>query len=162
MVRVAFDGQLVDELQRVGERIRYRLQFRAQDRGRMETLENLVPINDAGQPVYLRSVADIEIRPGEAAVRHYLGQRTLTLYGEIIGVGPSDAMLDQARQLVDANQWGDVQHVRADAAQFEFPQHPDAVLSTFTLTLIPDCGHVIANASRALAPGGRIVVLDMA
>jgi len=49
----------------------------------METLENLVLINDAGQPVYLRSVADIEIRPGEAAIRHYLGQRTLTLYGDI-------------------------------------------------------------------------------
>jgi multidrug efflux pump subunit AcrB len=83
MVRVAFDGLLVDELQQVGERIRYRLQFRAQDRGRMETLENLVLINDAGQPVYLRSVAYIEIRPGEAAIRHYLGQRTLTLYGDI-------------------------------------------------------------------------------
>jgi hypothetical protein len=39
----------------------------------METLENLVLINDGGQPVYLRSVADIEIRPGEAAIRHYLG-----------------------------------------------------------------------------------------
>jgi multidrug efflux pump subunit AcrB len=83
MVRVAFDGLLVDELQQVGERIRYRLQFQTEDRGRMETLENLVLINDAGQPVYLRSVADIEIRPGEAAIRHYLGQRTLTLYGDI-------------------------------------------------------------------------------
>ncbi len=83
MVRVAFDGLLVDELQQVEERIRYRLQFQAQDRGRMETLENLVLINDAGQAVYLRSVAEIIIRPGEAAIRHYLGQRTLTLYGDI-------------------------------------------------------------------------------
>jgi multidrug efflux pump subunit AcrB len=83
MVRIAFDGLLVDELQQVGERIRYRLQFQAEDRGRMETLENLVLINDAGQPVYLRSVAEIRIRPGEAAIRHYLGQRTLTLYGDI-------------------------------------------------------------------------------
>ncbi len=83
MVRIAFDGLLVDELQQVEERIRYRLQFQTEDRGRMETLENLVLINDTGQPVYLRSVAEIRIRPGEAAIRHYLGQRTLTLYGDI-------------------------------------------------------------------------------
>ncbi len=82
--------------------------------------------------------------------------------GKIIGVDLSETMLAQARQAVAANQWTNVQLVCADAAQFEFPGQVDAVLSTYTLTLVPDCGLVISNACEALAPGGRIAVLDMA
>jgi len=50
----------------------------------------------------------------------------------------------------------------ADASQFEFPPRVNAVLSTYALTLIPDCGHVVSRACDALAFGGRLVVLDMA
>lgn len=82
-VRVAFDGLLVDELQTVDERIYFRLQLQPQDRGRMETLENLAIVNQDGEAVYLRSVAELRTRPGEAAIKHYLGRRTLTLYAEI-------------------------------------------------------------------------------
>ncbi len=82
-VRVAFDGVIVDELQTVDERINYRLQFRPEDRGRMETLQNLAVINAAGDPIYLRSMAELESRPGEAAIKHYFGQRTLPLYADI-------------------------------------------------------------------------------
>ncbi len=38
----------------------------------------------------------------------------------------------------------------------------DAVLSTYSLILIPDCQFVVSNACKALIPGGRFVVLDMA
>ena len=82
--------------------------------------------------------------------------------GLIIGVDVSDAMLAQARQTIAASQWANVQLVCQDAAQFGFPSHVDAVLSTYTLTLVPDCGLVVSNACEALAPGGRIAVLDMA
>ena len=82
-VRVAFDGLLVDQLQTVDERIYFRLQLLPEDRGRMQTLENLAIVNANGDPVYLRSVAELISRPGESAIKHYLGQRTLTLYAEI-------------------------------------------------------------------------------
>lgn len=82
-VRLAFDGSLVDELQTVDERIRYRLQFIAQAKGKMQTLQSLVLINSQGLSVFLRDIADFEIRPGEAAIKHYFGQRTLTIYADI-------------------------------------------------------------------------------
>ncbi|AHF05424.1 hypothetical protein MARPU_05885 [Marichromatium purpuratum 984] len=112
MVAVAFDGLLVDELQQVEERVRYRLQFRAEDRGRMETLRNLVLINDRGQPVYLGSVAEIRVRPGEAAIRHYLGRRTLTLYADI----------DRARVSVQQVNQSLAEHVEQTGLLRQHPQ----------------------------------------
>jgi len=70
-------------LQTVDERIYYRLQRQSADRGRMQTLENLAIVNSAGEAVYLRSVARLESEPGESSIKHYLGQRTLTLYADI-------------------------------------------------------------------------------
>jgi demethylmenaquinone methyltransferase/2-methoxy-6-polyprenyl-1,4-benzoquinol methylase len=82
--------------------------------------------------------------------------------GMIIGVDLSDAMLAQARHTAEANQWTNIQLLCADASQFEFPPRVNAVLSTYALTLIPDCGRVVSRACDTLASGGRLVVLDMA
>jgi len=82
--------------------------------------------------------------------------------GKIIGVDISGEMLAEARQRAAANQWENVQLVCADASQFEFPENVNAVLSTYAMTLVPNCGHVVSNACESLSPKGRIVVLDMA
>ena len=117
-----------------------------------------------------QAVSALGLKPGDTVVDIGCGTglnfpllyRAVTSRGKIVGVDLSDAMLAQARQAVAANQWANVQLVCADAAQFEFPAHVDAVLSTYTLTLVPDCGLVVANACKALVPGGRLAVLDMA
>lgn len=82
--------------------------------------------------------------------------------GVIVGVDISDAMLAQARRTAEANRWANVQLVSADASRFEFPPRVNAVLSTYTFTLVPDPGHVVLTAAEALSPGGRLVILDMA
>ncbi len=82
-VRIAFDGAVIDELRTVEEKIEYRLQFRPSEQGKMETLRHLVIVNSKGLPVPLRAVADFEIRPGEAAIKHYFGERTTTVYADI-------------------------------------------------------------------------------
>jgi ubiquinone/menaquinone biosynthesis C-methylase UbiE len=82
--------------------------------------------------------------------------------GRIIGVDLTDAMLEQARQRVAAHGWKNVELVRADAAQYRFPTQVEGILSTFALTFLPDGARVIQNGCRALAPGRRWVVLDMA
>ncbi len=69
--------------------------------------------------------------------------------------------LDQARQAIATNKWANVQLVCADAAQYEIPPKVDAIVSAYTLTLVPDCGRIISNAFASLTPGGRLVVLDM-
>jgi ubiquinone/menaquinone biosynthesis C-methylase UbiE len=63
---------------------------------------------------------------------------------------------------VAGSNWNNVELVRSDAAQYEFPAQPDGILSTFALTFVPDCARVIQNGARALKPGRRWVVLDMA
>ncbi|NIN67306.1 MAG: methyltransferase domain-containing protein, partial [Anaerolineae bacterium] len=41
--------------------------------------------------------------------------------GEVIGVDLTDAMLAQARKLVQANGWRNVELVHSDALKFPFP-----------------------------------------
>jgi ubiquinone/menaquinone biosynthesis C-methylase UbiE len=55
-----------------------------------------------------------------------------------------------------------VELVHADAASYGFPTQVDGILSTFALTFVPQAQLVIQNGCRALAPGRRWVVLDMA
>jgi ubiquinone/menaquinone biosynthesis C-methylase UbiE len=117
-----------------------------------------------------QAVSALALKPGATVVDVGCGtglnfpllHQAVTSHGKIIGVDLSQAMLAQARQTVAAKQWTNVQLVCADAAQFKFPPRVDGVLSTYALILVPDCGRVIANACAALAPGGRLAVLDMA
>jgi len=82
--------------------------------------------------------------------------------GSIIGVDLTDAMLDQARRRVAKAGWENVELVQADATHYQFPAQVDGILSTLALTFVPDGARVIQNGCRALAPGRRWVVLDMA
>jgi ubiquinone/menaquinone biosynthesis C-methylase UbiE len=117
-----------------------------------------------------QAVSALNLKPGDTVVDIGCGTglnfpflyREVASHGKIICIDLSAAMLVQAKQLVAANQWTNVQLVCADAAQFEFPLNVDAVLSAYTLTLVPDCRLVVSNAYEALDPGGRIAVLDMA
>lgn len=82
-VRIALDGLIIDELQTVEERIRYRLQFVSGPHGKLDMLKNLVIINSSGDRISLNGVAKFELRPGEAKIHHYSGIRTTTLAGSI-------------------------------------------------------------------------------
>lgn len=82
-LRIAVDGLLVDELQTLDERVRYRLQLPLSAAGKLQTLENLAIVNVSGQPIYLNSLARFSVRPGEADLKHYFGKRTVTVYAEI-------------------------------------------------------------------------------
>ncbi|CAA0109057.1 Efflux pump membrane transporter BepE [Halioglobus japonicus] len=82
-MRVAVDGLLVDELQTLDERVRYRLQLPLSAAGKLATLENLAVVNSNGEAIYLKSLAQFSLRPGEADIKHYFGKRTVTVYGEI-------------------------------------------------------------------------------
>ena len=50
--------------------------------------------------------------------------------------------------------------LQSDAFSFQFPAGVNAILSTFALSLVPECAQVIAHGSTALSPGGSFVVLD--
>ena len=122
------------------------------------------------QPWRAKAVKRLDLQPGDLVVDIGCGtglnfallQAAVGPEGRIIGVDLTDAMLDQARQRVVEHGWNNVELAQSDAAQYEFPAQLDGVLSTFALTFVPDCGRVIENGARALKPGRRWVVLDMA
>ncbi len=117
-----------------------------------------------------KAISALNLKPGDMVVDVGCGtgnnfpflQQLIGPSGTIIGIDLSEAMLIQAQQRLDNNKWENVKLVCSDATQFDFPSNVNAVISTYALTLIPDCGHVISNAGKALVPGGKLVILDMA
>ncbi|MDJ0842459.1 MAG: efflux RND transporter permease subunit [Acidobacteriota bacterium] len=94
-VRFSFDGMVVNELRTVEENIEFRLKLPENQRGRLETLQSLSLINNRGSAVPLKAVADFRMRPGEANIKHYLGDRTVTVYAEIDRAEISAGVINQ-------------------------------------------------------------------
>jgi ubiquinone/menaquinone biosynthesis C-methylase UbiE len=116
-----------------------------------------------------RAVESLHLRPGDTVVDMACGtglnfqllEEAIGADGRIVGVDLTDAMLAQARRRIETNGWSNVSLVQADAAEFEFPAEVDAIVSTYALSQVPECGEVIAHGAAALSAGGRWVVLDL-
>jgi demethylmenaquinone methyltransferase/2-methoxy-6-polyprenyl-1,4-benzoquinol methylase len=117
----------------------------------------------------VRAVQALDLRPGDRVIDVACGtglnfpliEGVIGPEGRIVGVDLTDAMLAQAQHRVEANGWSNVSLVQADAVEFDFPGEVDAILCTYALTQVPECGEVIARGAAALAGGGRWVVLDL-
>jgi ubiquinone/menaquinone biosynthesis C-methylase UbiE len=116
-----------------------------------------------------RAVQALGLRAGDTVIDIACGtglnfpllQEAVGPGGRIVGVDLTDAMLARARDRAQANGWGNVSLVQADAAGFGFPAGVDAILSTYALTQVPGCAQVIAHGAAALSAGGRWAVLDL-
>jgi ubiquinone/menaquinone biosynthesis C-methylase UbiE len=117
----------------------------------------------------LRAVQALGLRSGDTVVDIACGtglnfsliEQAIGPDGRIVGVDLTDAMLAQAQQRIERNGWRNVSLVQADAAEFAFPAQVDAILSTYALSHLPQCGDLIARGAAALSLGGRWVVLDL-
>jgi ubiquinone/menaquinone biosynthesis C-methylase UbiE len=117
----------------------------------------------------LRAVQALRLRPGDTVVDIACGtglnfsliEQEIGPNGRIVGVDLTDAMLAQAQRRIQTNGWSNVSLVHADAVEFDFPTEVDAILSTYALSHVPECGDVIAHGAAALSSGGRWVVLDL-
>lgn len=117
----------------------------------------------------LRAIRALGLRAGDLVVDLACGtglnfpllEQAIGPDGRIVGVDLTDAMLARARSRVAAGGWGNVGLVQADAADYVFPDGVDAILSTYALTQVPECGRVVAQGAAALSRGRRWVVLDL-
>jgi ubiquinone/menaquinone biosynthesis C-methylase UbiE len=117
----------------------------------------------------LRAVRALRLRPGATVIDIACGtglnfaliEAAIGPDGRIIGVDLTDAMLARAMDRTRAEGWTNISLVQADAAQFDFPTNVDAILSTYALSQVPECGSVIAHGAAALSDGGRWAVLDL-
>jgi len=116
-----------------------------------------------------KAVQALRLRPGDTVVEVGCGtglnfpllEQVIGPEGRIVGIDLTDAMLAQAQRRIQACGWRNVSLVQADALEFQFPAGVNAILSTFALSLVPECAEVIAHGSAALSPGGSFVVLDL-
>jgi demethylmenaquinone methyltransferase/2-methoxy-6-polyprenyl-1,4-benzoquinol methylase len=117
----------------------------------------------------LRAVEALRLRPGDSVVDMACGtglnfsliEQAIGPDGRIVGVDLTDGMLAQAQRRIETNGWSNISLVQADAAEYDFPDEVDAILSTYALSQVPACGDVIAHGAAALSRGGRWVVLDL-
>lgn len=116
-----------------------------------------------------KAVRALRLRPGDTVVEIGCGtglnfsliEEAIGPEGRLVGVDLTEAMLAQARRRVEERGWSNVSLVQADALEFDFPTGVDAILSTYALSLVPECAEVIAHGAAALSRGGRWVVLDL-
>jgi ubiquinone/menaquinone biosynthesis C-methylase UbiE len=117
----------------------------------------------------LRAVQALGLRVGDSVIEIACGtglnfpliEEVIGPSGRILGVDLTDAMLTQAQARIERNGWRNISLVHADAADFDFPNEVDAILSTFALSQVPECTEVIAHGAAALSAGRRWVVLDL-
>ncbi|MCK4658533.1 MAG: methyltransferase domain-containing protein [Phycisphaerae bacterium] len=79
-------------------------------------------------------------------------------HGCVVGVDISCHMLARARR----RRRGNIYLIQADAARLALRMRFDAVLMSYSLTMIPDWRGALQQACDLLKPGGIIVVLDFA
>ena len=82
--------------------------------------------------------------------------------GRVIGVDFTRGMLEKARRRIDREGWENVHLVQADAGQIGFREAPDAILATFVVGMLADPEATVNRWADALAPGGRLGLLDAA
>jgi ubiquinone/menaquinone biosynthesis C-methylase UbiE len=83
--------------------------------------------------------------------------------GQVVGVDASAAMLARARARVRRRRWANVHLVQADAGAGDPAcTGMDAVLFTYSLSIIRDWRRAWDSALAALHQGGRVAVVDLA
>lgn len=116
-----------------------------------------------------KAIAALALKPGDTVVELGCGtginfsllEKAVGPGGRIIGVDLTDAMLDQARKRAREHGWNNVELIECDAARYEFPNNMDGILATFVMTAVPEYDAVVARAAKVLAPGRRLVILEL-
>ena len=115
------------------------------------------------------AVRQLRLKPGDTVIEIGCGTglnfpllvRAVGPTGKVIGVDLTDKMLEQARTRVTKHNWTNVELVHMDASKYLFPTGVNSIISTFAITLIPDYDEIIRRGAAALAPGGRMVIVDL-
>ena len=80
--------------------------------------------------------------------------------GHLTGVDMTAGMLACARERCDRAKWHNVELLQSEIGSYKFPQDINAVISTGVMGYVPEYDRVIQSAAQALAPEGRLVILD--
>jgi len=82
-VRMAFEGEIVSSVRFQQEEVDIRVQLDEASRQRKETLLNLIVRNRMGKLIPLKKFIRLERKPALQGIRHYQGQRVVTLSADV-------------------------------------------------------------------------------
>ncbi len=124
------------------------------------------PVYRAGRVTAIRAMG---LRPGMrvldlgcgTGLNHPLLQDAVGPTGTVIGVDSSRQMLAQARRRANRHGWRNVELRLADMTQVDGLGTVDAVIATYTLSVVPGWEQAWARAMAATRPGGWMAVVDM-
>lgn len=107
-----------------------------------------------------KAIETLNLLPGETVIDIGCGTGMNVPYllekgATVAGVDYSSAMLARARR-----KYPGVEFIRADAATFVYPEQVDAILATYSLSMIDDWQRAILQMRRLLKARGRVVILD--
>lgn len=137
--------------------------------GKYDLLSRLLLLIGLREKAYRKhAVAQLRLEPGNTVVELGCGtgmnfpllQNHVGPTGRIVGIDYSEAMLAEARKRIDDNGWKNISLVQCDAADYEFTEAVDGIISTFSLVFMPDYEGIIEKGSQGIKPGRRFVVLD--
>lgn len=138
--------------------------------GRYDRLVRIFPVFGLRMQYYRReAVAALQLEPGSTVVELGCGtglnfgllEAAVGPGGRIIGIDLTPQMLDQARQRARHQGWSNIELAQGDIAEYVIPQGVNGILSTFALTLSPRFDEIVERARAVLAPGDRLVILDL-
>ncbi|MET3948328.1 ubiquinone/menaquinone biosynthesis C-methylase UbiE [Arthrobacter sp. UYCu512] len=115
------------------------------------------------------AVEPLDLQPGDKVLELGCGtglnfsffQQYIGAAGQIIGVDITDAMLQQAQKRVTDHKWTNVTLIQHDAATFQSPTEANAGFSSYALSIFPETEQALRNIVNSLAPGGRLVLLEL-
>lgn len=111
----------------------------------------------------------LDVRPGQRVLDLPVGTgqslplltRALGGEGRITGVDLSPGMLARARERAAAQGWNHVEFVNADVSTLQLDAPFDRVLIFLGLSTFPEWEAAFLRIWQTLAPGGRIVIVDV-
>jgi ubiquinone/menaquinone biosynthesis C-methylase UbiE len=80
--------------------------------------------------------------------------------GQVYGVDVSEGMLAEAENLCARRKWRNVKLIRADAADYAFPESVDGVIFSLSYAVIPHHSDALRHAWNKLRQGGYLVIMD--
>jgi ubiquinone/menaquinone biosynthesis C-methylase UbiE len=115
------------------------------------------------------AVGRLQLRPGDSVLEISCGtganfpyiQEHIGPGGRLVGIDYTQAMLDQAGQLVEERGWRNVELLHADAAELDLNEKFDGMLWMLAASVVPGWQEALERAVAHLKPDGWLVIADV-
>ena len=110
-------------------------------------------------------IESLGLRPGQQVLEVGVGTGialdAYPPYVRVLGIDPSNDMLEHARAKIRENEWPHIELRRGDALNLDLPADSfDFVCAFHVVTVVPDPIKMMGEMYRVCKPGGRIVILN--